>query len=507
MNSEISITVDPALADPLTSERQSAGWDMQNASRNYLWLVISYGASAVFGLASVLLLTRSLGSEKYGGIIAIIAASQVVQIFLNWSTVAMNRFGIEEFVKNGTIRNSFWSRVYLLIPNIILTFALISLWFPPLSNWLKLPPFAFLLVAVNLFGGVLWLHFQYALQGIKLSWLQGTLLAVEKLSVFVAILILVMMKRIDVYSAVIAYSSAPLIMCCAAIIFLRRSISFPTALDTAHIKKMLLYSLPLFPFSVIGYFSSNYLDAIFIINLLDLPKLAAYSIAVQINSVLLTFPILANSLLLPMFVTMQTTETELGEKSEAYFTHVVPVLGLIWGGGCIAISLAGYYLIPLVLGRDFVETGTVLWILLTASNFHAVIYFGYAALANAHLLSSVSLYSALFSAATNVSLNFLLIPHLGLRGCALATAAAFLVGLITFVIFLKRKIPLKVSWMPIALVPVVIALAVVLIFSAPLAAAAVWLIACGGVILIYYPSARVGINMLIARGRSPLTTP
>ncbi len=405
MNSDTTTTVDPDQLSPLISERQRAGWDLQNASGNYLWLVISYGASAVFALASVLLLTRSLGPENYGGIIAIIAASQVVQIFLNWSTTAMVRFGIEEFVESGTIRNSFWSRVYILIPNIFLTIVLSAFWFPPLSDWLKLPSYAFLLVAVNLITGVLWQHFQYGLHGVKLAWLHGTLLALEKLIIFAAVLTLAITNRLDVFTAVLSFSFAPLMMCFVAMIYLGRSISFPAAPDRNQIKKMLQYSLPLFPSSVIGYFSSNYLDAIFIINLLDVRKLAVYSIAVQINSVILMLPILANSLLLPMFVTMQTRETVPAGKAENYFAHVVPVLTLIWGMGCTAISLAGYYVIPWVFGSDFLETGPVLWILLAASNFHAVIYFGYAAMANAHLLSSVSLYSALCSAATNVSAN------------------------------------------------------------------------------------------------------
>ncbi len=507
MNSEHSSTIDTEHSPTTTSDRQTPGWDLQNASSNYLWLVVSYGATAVFALASVLLLTRSLGPENYGGIISIIAASQVVQIFINWSAVAMTRFGIEEFVKTGTIRNSFWSRAYILGPNLALALALATLWFPPLSSWLKLPAYAFLLVIVNLLSGVLWQHFQYSLQGIKLAWLQGALVAIEKLLILAAVLVLLISNRLDLFTAVLAYSIAPLATCLAAGIYLRRAMSFPVQPDTSNIKKMLSYSLPLFPFSVIGYFSSNYLDAIFIVNLLDLQKLAAYSIAVQVNSVILQLPILVNILLLPMFVTSHTRDKSLGEKAETYFANVVPLLTLIWGAGCVAISLAGYYLIPLVFGSDFSETGNVLWILLAASSFHAVIYFGYAALANAHLLSSVSLYSALCSATANVSLNFLLIPRFGLRGCAMATAGAFLVSLITFVFFLKRKVTVRISWVPVALVPIVIALAVMVLFSEPLAAAAVWLIACAGVMIFYYPSVRIGFSILIDRGRFSSNTP
>ena len=78
-------------------------------------LVLAQGGSAFFAFASVWLLTRSLGSEGYGGVVAVIAASQMVQVLLNWTTTAVVRFGVEEFVETGKIARTFWLRFFILV--------------------------------------------------------------------------------------------------------------------------------------------------------------------------------------------------------------------------------------------------------------------------------------------------------------------------------------------------------------------------------------------------------
>ena len=125
------------------SERQGSSWDIENAPRNYLWLVAAHGGTALFSFATVWLITRYLGSEGYGGVIAFVAASQLAQIFLNWSSTALARFGIEEFVETGKITRSFWARTSIFIPNLLLILVLSVFWLPPVATWLKLPSTAF----------------------------------------------------------------------------------------------------------------------------------------------------------------------------------------------------------------------------------------------------------------------------------------------------------------------------------------------------------------------------
>ena len=102
------------------NERQSANWDIQNAPKNYVSLVLTQTGSAFFAFASVWLITKTLGSEGYGGIVAIIAASQIAQVLVNWTSVAVVRFGVDEFIETEKIARTFWLRLFILLPNLLL---------------------------------------------------------------------------------------------------------------------------------------------------------------------------------------------------------------------------------------------------------------------------------------------------------------------------------------------------------------------------------------------------
>ncbi len=149
------------------SKRRDSSWDIRNAPRNYISLVLFQVGSALFSFGAVWLITRHLGSEGYGGIIAIIAASQVAQILVNWTSVAVVRFGVDEFIETEKIARTFWLIFLVLAANLIIVAALSSFWFPPLADWLKLRPESFWLVMTHFTVTALWIHVQMSLQGAK----------------------------------------------------------------------------------------------------------------------------------------------------------------------------------------------------------------------------------------------------------------------------------------------------------------------------------------------------
>src|SRR5690349_18740081 len=99
--------IPPAMIDAETSledgGRRTSKWDIRNAPKNYLWLMVYQGGAAVFAFAAVWLITQKTGKGGYGLVVAIIAASQIAQIFTNWTTVAVVKYGVEEFVEFETI--------------------------------------------------------------------------------------------------------------------------------------------------------------------------------------------------------------------------------------------------------------------------------------------------------------------------------------------------------------------------------------------------------------------
>ena len=191
------------------SERQSSRWDIRNAPRNYLSLVGFQIGSAVFSFASVWLITRYLGSTGYGGVVAVIAASQVAQVMVNWTSAAVVRFGVDEFVENATIARTFWVRSIILVINLAVILAISPFWFAPLAGWLKLSSAMLGLVLGHFVVTVLWVHIQMSLQGAKMIRVQGLLQMLERTLIFAAILSLAAAQTIQLSYVVICYIVAP----------------------------------------------------------------------------------------------------------------------------------------------------------------------------------------------------------------------------------------------------------------------------------------------------------
>lgn len=426
------------------NERQSAKWDLHNAFRNYSTLIIAQATVAFFSFASIWLTTRYLGTEGYGAIVAVIAASQVAQIFVNWTCIALTRYGVEEFVETGKITHSFWARSLILLPNTLIFLAFSFLWLPLLSNWLKLPPETAWYIVAHFIVMALWLHVQNAIQGVKLPRLQGYLLAIERMLVFSILLILIWSGKLNYLSAISAYIVSPLLMSFIGLFQLRKLVSWRIKYDFGLLKKILKFSVPLIPFSLIGYFSTSYLDAIFISQYLSKSDLGIYSVVYQINGILMQIPTLAGSLLLPFFITLQTSKQD--KIIEAYLQDFLPLATLIWGFGCVLFAAFIGYLLPLVFGEKFAAMGLILWVLIIGATFAIPVLIGYAPFINSRSATYIGMIGAIAAAIMNFIFDFLLIPKYGLTGCAWATVLAYGVSFLVILLLVHRRFSFKHTW-------------------------------------------------------------
>lgn len=438
-------------SNPSISERQSSAWDIRNAPRNYVSLVAYQVLSAAFSFAAVWLITRHLGSEGYGGIIAIIAASQVAQVFVNWTSTAVVTFGVDEFIETQRISRTFWVRLIVLVVNLALVILLSFLWYPPLADWLKLDAKSFWLVIAHFAVTVVWIHVQMSLQAAKLPRIQGLLQMVERLLIFGGIFALTAAAVLKPLEAMICYIIAPAAMVVVGLISLRHFIFTRFDVDRAFLRKIIAYSAPLLPFSLVGYFAGSYVDAVFISKFLSTRDLGIYSLATQINGIALQLPTLANTLLLPLFVTLLKEAGH--QRLQNYFRNVLPSVTLIGGLFYTAMAFVANLLIPLFFGDEFAASILPLWILLTASVIALPTLLGYASATHAGSLTYVAMIASVFAAASNIALNVLLIPVWGLEGCAWSTLASFLISTVIFAIFLRHKIQLQPSWSFVAILP------------------------------------------------------
>ncbi len=444
------VTVHPDQNAPV-SERQSSTWDIRNAPKNYLSLIVFQAGSAVFSFAAVWLITEYLGSEGYGGVVAVIAGSQLAQVFVSWTAYGVVRFGVDELIESGRIARVFWLRLGALAVNLGFLIALSPVWFGFLARLFKLTPEVYGLLVAHIALTALWMHVQMSLQGAKLLRLQGLLMMCERLVILLGVAALLWAANLTPNAAVMAYIAGPAAMILIGVFALRGLIFARFVVDRVFVTKFLAYSLPLLPFGLVGVFSGSYVDAAFVVNYLSTRDLGHYSIATQINGLTLQIPTLANTVLFPLFITLRREQEH--ERSGNYFRNVVPVAVLGWGALCTLVAAAANYVIPVVFDREFLPAAGAVWILLGASVVGLPVAIGYSALSNAMSLTWVAMIGAICSAVANVVGNALLIPRFGLLGCAAASVFAFMACTVAFVMIMKARADTPPSWTFVAFVP------------------------------------------------------
>ena len=437
-----------------SDERRSASWDIQNAPNNYISLILTQTGSAFFSFASVWVITQYLGTENYGNVVAIIAASQIAQVLINWSCIALSKFGTEELVERGDVSKPFWTRTFILMPNLFLIIPVAFFWFESLSHLLKIPSEVFSLVLAHFIATILWLHIQFALQGAKLMRLQGFLQVVERIIVFLILIILILTGSITWLSALWAFVVAPIAMILIGFWQLKNLIFPIRTFDFGYLKKMLLFSVPLIPYSLVGYFSTSYIDVFFVSFYLTKLDVGIYSVNYQIAGMLMQIPILAGNLLLPFFVTLYASQK--GERANLYLAEILPFICFFWCLACaILATLVGIFL-PLIFGEKFAEHKLLFWILAAAVGLGSPYLWGYGAMANAKSLTYITLTCAIVSAFSNLVLNYFLVPRFGLLGCAWATVVAYVLSSTAVVVLLNKHLQLKKNWVVQATLPILL---------------------------------------------------
>jgi len=472
--------------------RRSARWDVQNIFKNYVVIAGTQICSAVFSLATVWLATKLYGTEGYGNIVAIIAGSQAVQLFSNWSNVALARFGVQEFVETGNINKAFWARAAILTPNVLIVASTGPLWIYWLLALLHLPTTAISFILLHFVFSVIWLHFQQALQAAKMPVLQGLLILFERVFIFLLILLFGSILKLSWLYAFCAFIVSAFIMSVIAWWRIRKLISWKIEVDKTWVRRILAFSVPLIPYSITGFFCTNYLDAFFITKYLSKSELGIYTVAYQVNSLLLQFLILVGTLLMPMFITLRTNGQQ--KHINQYLESVLPLVTLIWSLIVPFFAILVGVLIPLVFGSKFSSLENVIWVFMLGTTFSLPSVIGYSPFATAASAVYISFPLALVTASANILGNLILIPKWGLVGSAWSTSISTIAGMFAIVLLIRWKFHFKISFLFQAMFPTIIGLISFLIFDNRLMASLLISIFSAIIIVINIGSAKRSVN-------------
>lgn len=452
-------TADAPNNTPFTdpdSARRSVTWDIELGSRNYMALLTSQLATSASAFAATWVATRALGPAGYGVAVSVIVASQFAyQLAIHWTAISLSRYGCEEFVSSGRIASCFWGRLLVAVPNLIVVVVTAPWWLPPVAAWLHIPIFLRPLILVHLLVTTLWIHMQQALQAAKLPRLQGRLIAWERAQALIFIGVLAVMKTLTPFWLILSYVIAQLPVCLCAVFRLRRLVYPGIHTDRPVLKQMLVFSLPLIPSSMVGYFSTSYLDAFFIMRYLTPSALGIYVVTYQLTGTIMQLPLLAGYLILPLLITAQSAGEE--QRVSRIMQTVIPTVSLMWSLVCVLIAGCGHYLVLLLFGPRFALSADLVWPMMATVGIAGPVLMGYFPISNAKSMSYVTMINATTCAVVNIGLNSLLIPRYGLIGCAWATTIANCTALIVTITIVDKRLPAGKTWAFHAILPVLVA--------------------------------------------------
>ncbi len=432
-------------------ERRRAQWDLEAGVSNYLALLGGQMGSAALSFASVWLAVRALGAEGYGGIVALIAGSQLIgQSAVQWTAIAVFRHGCQEFVDRGRIAAAFWNRLAILAANFLLLFLLAPWWLPWVSRLLSIPAKGAVLVVIHLVTTSFAIHAQQSLQAAKLPRFQSLLQILERAGVALVLTMLTVLGTFTWWRAAMVFVLAPLITAVLACWRLRHLILPPPGLQIPLIRKMIRFSFPLIFFSIVGYLTSNHLDAIFVLQYLSPSELGVYATAYQLAGVFMQLSSLLGSLFMAFLITTDAEGD--GARVERFFLSVLPTLTLALSALAAVATTAGSLLLDVFFPDAFRDGRRLLWPLMGAAVLAAPVTIAFGPAANARSRTSLAAVSAAVAAVTNALLNLVLIPTFGLLGCAWATTAAFGACLVAFLL-LAPRLSAPRSWTVYATLP------------------------------------------------------
>jgi O-antigen/teichoic acid export membrane protein len=238
------------------------------------------------------------------------------------------------------------------------------------------------------------------------------------------------------YGIVSALAVGALAGCCYALPHLRDSVKF--RFDTARLKRMLRFSLPLVP-SGIAVFAAYYIDRIMIRHFMTLADVGIYGIAFRIASI--------TSLIMVGFQMSLTPLVMAHHREKETPGHIATIFRIF-----VAFSLVLF----LGLGLFAKET---LWLMATPDYYGAAPVVAF--LAPAILLSNMYifapgttiankthyiLYINLAGAALNILLNLFLIPQYGIFGACTATLINYACVFAAYTVLGQRLYRIPYEW-------------------------------------------------------------
>lgn len=394
--------------------------------------------TVVISLVDMMILARILTTEqmgKYSLFLMIVNLALIVG--LNWSDASVVRHGREEYVKNRKINQSFWARMYLFIPVILLISIILVIFHKQITNYIGVDSeLIILVIAMFILNGLL--NFIYYIHQSTDRMKKSAYVLFSQKVIYLMCLGLVFLNifKANLTIVLILINASFLLAIIFNLFFFDFGKIFPYTFNKAYFKKIWTYSWPQligFP----GLYVINYVDLFVIRKFWALNEVGTYNVAYSGFMSICGFIMLIYTIIFPLIVEYKTKKKFPLIKR---YVKKIPLFSVGW----LMLVLIGIFfsrfIIPVVFSSKYAASVPSFNILLIASIFY-FISICLLPIVNAFDLIIYSQIFNLIKAATNIIFDFILVPKIGIIGAAYGTTISYAVGLMlsTTLIFIKRK--------------------------------------------------------------------
>jgi len=376
--------------------------------------------------------TRVLTSEQYGMVDLIVQTGNLLLPIVSLGiTNAVIRFTLDNSFKRTTI---FTTGVISLFMGLCVLLA-----FTPLIN--SIPTISgygyllFIFVTMSTLRG-LFAHFTRSRQLVKLYSFDGILSTIT--TIFFTVLFLSYFK-LGIYGYILAIVVSDFL----SVLFLGTMISVHRCFNLKSInkksyKEMLRYSIPLIPTNIFWWII-NVSDRFIVFSLIGASANGLYAVAYKIP----TFITLISSIFLDAWQLSAVTEKD---GQNRFFSNVFNMYKSIIFIAISGLIMTSQLFTRLLVSDSFYNSWQYVPILLIATGFSCMSTF-LGSIYMLHKKSLLSLITIIAGAVINITLNFILIPVLGVQGAGIATLISFVSVFFIRVINTRNFIKLNINFL------------------------------------------------------------
>ena len=402
-------------------------------SKNSLLTFFTEVLIFIFGFLALIIIARVLGPEKKGIYSLIILIPSLLLTFGSFGIESANvyfvgrkKYKIEDFALNSLISAFFLGIILVLIFFGVSQFD----FFQKFINSNQIPSFYLWLVVLIIPLSLLSSFFRNILRG------KGDLIGYNKIRIvenavpFLAVIILLLILKQDLFGAVFSYVLAVICAAFFSIFLIKKITKFCHVFNKKLFKDSVSYGGKVYLANSLSFLNYR-LDMLLIAMFLSPVAVGIYSISVAIAEKLFIIPGALSTVLFPTVSSMNGSEAN--NLTSKVVRHTFFIMFFV----SLLLLFLAKPLIAIVFGTAFASAAFPLMILLPG-----ILAFSVGGVLAADLSGrgkpQFAIYSSLTCLIVNIILNIIFIPKWGIAGAAFASAISYWVDtMVVLIAFLK----------------------------------------------------------------------